>query len=75
MEMLGRALMVLGAVVFAIGLLVSLFPSIPILGKLPGDIRIEKESFRLYIPVTTCVLLSLLLSLLVWLVSKFWKVR
>lgn len=40
------------------------------LGHLPGDIRIEKPGFRFYAPVTTMLLLSLVLSLLLWLIRK-----
>jgi hypothetical protein len=39
-----------------------LAPSIPLPGRLPGDIRIERESFRFYFPLVTCLLLSLILS-------------
>jgi hypothetical protein len=47
------------------------FRSIPLLGKLPGDIRIERENFRFYFPLTTCILLSLLLTGVMWLVRYF----
>ena len=45
-----------------------LAPSIPWLGRLPGDIRIERENFHFYFPLVTCLLLSLVLSLVVWLI-------
>ena len=54
----------------AVGLLLWVSPQIPLLGKLPGDLRIERPGFRLYFPITTCVLLSLVLSLLAGLVSR-----
>jgi hypothetical protein len=58
-------------VVFVVvGLLLWVSPQIPLLGKLPGDLRIERPGFRLYFPITTCVLLSLVLSLLAGLVSR-----
>ncbi|MBX2890592.1 MAG: DUF2905 domain-containing protein [Saprospiraceae bacterium] len=41
------------------------------LGRLPGDIRMEREHFRFYFPVTTLILLSMLLNLLVWAFRKF----
>jgi len=68
---LGWILLVLGLVVAGIGLLWILAPSIPWWGQLPGDIRIERENFRFYFPVATCLLLSLLLSLLLWVVRLF----
>ncbi len=67
----GWMLLVLGLVVAGIGLVVILAPSISWLGRLPGDIRIERENVRFYFPLVTCLLLSLFLSLLVWLVRLF----
>jgi hypothetical protein len=61
-------LLVLGLVIAGVGLVWILAPSIPWLGRLPGDIRIERENFRFYFPLVTCLLLSLVLSLVVWLV-------
>ena len=67
----GWALVVVGVVIAVIGLIWMLGPSIPWLGRLPGDIVIERENFRFYFPGTTCVLLSLLLTGLMWLVRQF----
>ena len=67
----GWALLVLGVVIAGVGLAWLLAPSIPWLGRLPGDIRIERENFRFYFPLVTCLLFSLLLSLVVWLVRLF----
>ena len=68
---IGWMLLVLGLVIAGIGLLWLLVPSIPWLGRLPGDIRIERESFRFYFPLVTCLLLSLILSLVVWAIRLF----
>jgi hypothetical protein len=70
MDALGRSLTILGLVFAAVGLVLWLSPEVPLLGKLPGDLRIERPGFRLYVPITTCVLLSLVLSLLAHLVSR-----
>lgn len=43
--------------------------SIPFLGKLPGDIRIERDNFHFYFPITTCILVSIILTALVALLS------
>jgi Protein of unknown function (DUF2905) len=67
----GWMLLSLGLVSAVIGLVCILAPSIPWLGHLPGDIRIERENFRFYFPLVTCLLLSLLLSLVMWLVRLF----
>jgi DUF2905 family protein len=64
----GWMLLVLGLVIAGVGLVVILAPSIPWLGRLPGDIRIERENFRFYLPLVTCLLLSLVLSLALWVI-------
>ncbi len=64
----GWMLLVLGLVIAGVGLGWILAPSIPWLGRLPGDIRIERENVRFYFPLVTCLLLSLLLSLIVWVI-------
>ena len=64
----GWLLLVLGLVLAGIGLVWILLPSVPWLGRLPGDIRIEGPNYRFYFPLTTSLLVSLLLTLIVWLV-------
>lgn len=54
----------------ALGMLLHFGPSVPLLGKLPGDIRIERPGFRLYVPITSCLLVSLVVSAVLWLASK-----
>jgi hypothetical protein len=71
MQVFGWVLLVLGLAVAGLGLIWILVPSIPWLGRLPGDIRIERENFRFYFPLATCILLSLVLSLVLWLVQLF----
>ncbi|NIQ94749.1 MAG: DUF2905 domain-containing protein [Desulfuromonadales bacterium] len=66
----GKALIVAGLVLVAIGLLFTFGGKLPYLGRLPGDIRIEKENFTFYFPLTTCILLSALVSLLIWLFRR-----
>jgi len=67
----GWLLLIVGLVMAGIGLIWILAPSIPWLGRLPGDIRIETEHTRFYFPLATCLLLSVLLSLVVWLIRLF----
>jgi hypothetical protein len=71
MDQLARTIMIVGLALFAVGFLLQLFPSIPFLGKLPGDLRIAKPGFTLYIPITTCLLISAILSGLLWIVSRW----
>ena len=69
-EALGRALALLGLVFVAVGLLLWLSPQIPLLGRLPGDLRIERPGFVLVFPIATCLVLSAALSLLLHLLSR-----
>lgn len=64
---MGPALVGLGLLVAAVGALIWL--GLP-LGRLPGDIAIEPESFRLYIPITTSLLVSGVLMLVSWLLRR-----
>jgi len=59
---LGRTLLVVGAVVFVIGLLLTFGARVPGLGRLPGDIVVRKGNFTFYFPLLTSILLSLLLT-------------
>ena len=54
-----------------VGLLLFLFGEIPVLGKLPGDIVVRGKNFRLYIPIATCILLSIIFTLIFALLSRF----
>jgi hypothetical protein len=67
---MGRLLIVLGIILILIGVAVSLAPKIPWLGQLPGDIFIKGERFSFYFPLATCILLSLILSLVVYLFRR-----
>ncbi len=70
MNGLGRLLIIMGLVLVAAGVIISIAPRIPWLGRLPGDIYIKKENFSFSFPLTTCILLSLLLSLILWLFRR-----
>ena len=73
MMSLGKLLIVLGVVLAGVGLLLTFFDKIPFLGKLPGDIHVKRENFQFYFPITTSIVISLLLSLVLWLFSHFGK--
>ncbi|MDT8442219.1 MAG: DUF2905 domain-containing protein [Desulfuromonadales bacterium] len=68
--MLGKSLITIGLLLVVVGLYVSLGGKLPPLGRLPGDIHIERDNFSLYVPLGTCLLVSLGLSLLFWLLRK-----
>ena len=64
----GWALVVIGLVIAGIGLIWVLAPNLPRLGRLPGDIVIERGNSRFYLPIVTCIVISVVLSLVVWLI-------
>jgi hypothetical protein len=66
---IGRALIIFGIVLVAVGFLWPVIGRIG-LGRLPGDIVIEREGFRLYVPITTSLLISAILTLGFWLFRK-----
>ncbi|MBI5149302.1 MAG: DUF2905 domain-containing protein [Candidatus Omnitrophica bacterium] len=68
---LGKTLMILGVLLILAGGLVLVLGRIPGLGRLPGDILVKKENFTFYFPVTTSIIISLLLSLIFFL----WRPR
>jgi hypothetical protein len=70
---IGRLLIVLGVVLLFIGALLLVGGRIPWLARLPGDIHVKRENFEVHFPLATCVLLSLVLSGLLWLISRFWR--
>jgi hypothetical protein len=67
---LGKILLVFGLLLAGAGLLVLLADRIGWLGKLPGDIIVKRENFTFYFPLATCILISIVLSLLFWLFRK-----
>ncbi len=66
MNPLSKTLIIAGAVLIAAGVLTSLSPKLGFLGRLPGNIRIEREHFRFYFPVASSLLLSAALSFIIW---------
>ena len=62
---LGRTLVVLGVAVVVVGLVLMVAPSIPWLGKLPGDVHVRGERFTFYFPIVTCLVVSVLLTVIV----------
>jgi hypothetical protein len=67
---LGKALILFGIILVVLGVVFSLAGKIPWLGNLPGDITIQRERFTFYFPLTTCLLISALISLVVYLFRR-----
>lgn len=69
-ESLGRFLLIIGGMIFLLGLVITLAGRIPWAGRLPGDIVIQRERFGCYIPLATSILLSIVLTLLLNLIAR-----
>lgn len=71
---IGKVLLAAGAILVLLGawiLMSGRLPSWPSwIGRLPGDISIERKNVRLYLPITTSLLISLLLTLVLWLLGR-----
>ena len=69
---LGKVFIILGAALLAVGFWLTFAPHLPFgkLGRLPGDIHIKRDNFSFYFPLTTCLLVSLLLTLLFSILSR-----
>ena len=67
---IGKTLILLGIILFATGLFFSFGGKIPFLGRLPGDIRIQRDHFSFYFPLTSSILVSILLSLILLLFRR-----
>lgn len=68
----GKYILLIGGFIVLVGLVVYFFgDKLHWIGRLPGDIRVERENMRFYFPLTTMILLSLLLTLIINLVKRF----
>ena len=68
---LGLVLLIAGGLLVVLGIVFLLAPNLPWFGRLPGDVRIERDQYRVYVPITTSILLSVLLSGLLWAIRCF----
>lgn len=67
---IGKLLMLVGVILLALGALLTFIGKIPGIGRLPGDIVVKRGNFTFFFPVTTCIILSIILSLLFALFSR-----
>ena len=70
MSDLGRLLIVAGVILVIVGAVFLLAPKIPWLGRLPGDIGFKRGNFSFYFPLGTCIVISLIVSLIFWLFRR-----
>ena len=70
MEPIGRGLLLLGVLLVVVGLVLAIGPRIPLLGHLPGDIRIDRGNVKVFIPLGTMLLVSVILSLVLTVIGR-----
>ena len=70
MNHFGRTLITIGIILVIAGIVFSLSGKIPGFGKLPGDIFIKKENFSFYFPLTTCILISIMISVIMYFLGR-----
>lgn len=70
MPALGKSLIVFGLVIAALGVVLTFAGKIPWLGRLPGDIYVKRENFTFYFPLATSIIVSVILSIIFWLLRK-----
>ena len=67
----GKWIVGAGVIIVLVGIIIYFFhDKLNWIGRLPGDIRIEKENFRFYFPLVTMILVSLVVTLIIWLIRK-----
>lgn len=68
----GKYIIFIGVMLLGLGIIIYFFhDKLHWIGKLPGDVRIEKENFRFYFPVTTIIVFSILISGIIWIIKRF----
>jgi hypothetical protein len=70
LEPLGRSLIILGVAIAALGAVLVLGPRIPFLGRLPGDIRIQRDGLTIYLPLATMLIVSVVASVVLGLLNR-----
>jgi len=65
---IGKLLLIFGVILILLGLFFTFGGKIPYLGKLPGDIIIQRENFHFYFPIVTCILISAALTFIFWII-------
>jgi len=68
--LMGKMLIMMGAVLMLLGLMMTLGNKIPWIGRLPGDIIIKRDHFSFYFPLTSCIIVSIILTILFYLFRK-----
>lgn len=70
MQDFGKLLLLVGVVLAIIGILINFVGKVPWIGRLPGDLFIQRDKFTFYFPITTSILISVVLTIVLWLLSR-----
>ncbi|NTU42986.1 MAG: DUF2905 domain-containing protein [Nitrospirales bacterium] len=70
MQHIGRLLLVIGVIIAIVGLFFIYSGKIPLIGRLPGDIIIQRKNFTFYFPLATSIIVSLVLTVIVWILGR-----
>jgi len=62
---MGKTILILGVFLVILGLLIVIAPKIPFIGKLPGDIHVKRDNFTFYFPITSSILISIIVTILI----------
>jgi hypothetical protein len=74
MQSVGKTVVVIGIIIVIAGLIIWLLgDKLNWFGNLPGDIKVKRENFSFYMPLTTMILLSIVISFIIWLIRKFFS--
>ncbi len=66
----GKILIVIGFLLVILGFVFIIVNKVPFIDRLPGDIVVERKNYSFYFPVTTCILISIVISFILWFFSK-----
>jgi hypothetical protein len=67
---IGKLLVVLGLLIAAVGVVLLLFGRLPLVGRLPGDLHIQRGNWTFYFPLATSLVLSVILTLVLWVLGR-----
>jgi hypothetical protein len=68
---MAKVMILIGSVLVVVGLVILVFPRLPFLGKLPGDILLKKDNVTFYFPLATSIFISSIISLVLYFINKF----
>lgn len=67
---MSRLLIISGLILIVAGIAVAVLPKIPWIGRMPGDILVKRENMTIYFPVVTCLILSLVMSFILFMINR-----